>query len=139
MLQKIWTAIKHNHVLVVSMLACVVLIAWTYGCQITTRNPFEPSEKVTRPELDAEIENYVAKVSLAYKDLAKQEEIRSLIFNSAVAYASGEGVNPVGVITTLASILGIGAVIDNRRKDAVIKSKTNALDALVYRVERDTV
>jgi len=139
MLEKIWTAIRHNHILIVGVVICAVLLVWSYGCQITTRNPFAPTQQVTRPELEAEVENYVSKVSLAYNDLAKKEEIRTLVFNSAVAYADGGGINPLGVITALFGILGSGAMLDNRRKDAVIKSKSNALDALVHKVERDTV
>jgi len=130
MIKTIWTTIIHNQVLVVSVVICVILVVWSYGCQVTTRNPFAPTTKVTRPELEAEVENYATRISLAYADLQKQEEIRSTILNVGLAYAEGGTVNIVGLISTLSGIAGIGAVIDNRRKDAVIKSKTNALNSI---------
>jgi len=94
---------------------------------VTTENPFEPGTKVTADELQVEVEAYAAKVSLAYQDIEKQEAIRSAILEAGLAYAQGGGVNPIGLASTLMGICGIGLAIDNRKKDSVIKSKSNAL------------
>ena len=130
--------IKHNQTLFVSILVCICLVVWGYGCQPETKSPRDHTKKVTRPELDIEIELYAKEVSMAYADLDRQEQIRNAILNAGLAYAKGEGPNILGLISTLSGILGIGAVVDNRRKDAVIKSKTNALNALANVSERGT-
>jgi len=129
-MDKLWTTLRHNQTLVVSVLICLALLVWGYGCKITTDSPLGTGQQVTRNQLDAQVESYVSQVTSAYDDLATKEAIRALVFNSVVAYAQGDGINPIGVVTSLAGILGIGAVVDNRRKDAVIKSKSNALASI---------
>jgi hypothetical protein len=121
------TFIRHNQSVVVSVILCIVIVVWGMGCQPTTRSPINRNEKVTRPELDAEVKALAEKVSLAYEDLEKQEEVRKTILEAGMILAQGETVNFFGVVTTLAGILGVGAIVDNRRKDSVIKAKDNAL------------
>jgi hypothetical protein len=40
-----------------------------------------------------------------------------------MAVAEGGTINPIGVATTALGLLGVGAIVDNRRKDTVIKAK----------------
>ena len=128
MLSKIWTAIRHNHVFVGSFVVCCLLCLWLYGCQPATKSPFDPDRKVTRDELDVDIKAMANKIALAYMDIQKQEQMRAAILNAGLAYIKGEGLNPIGLVTTLTGILGLGAVLDNRRKNSVIVSKDNALN-----------
>jgi hypothetical protein len=119
--------VRHNQTLVASAVLCVVLVAFAFGCQVTTENPFNPEEKVTRQELRIEAESYAAKLDLAYQDLDKKDAIIKAVLEAGMAYAQEGGINPIGLASTMFGLLGMGAVVDNRRKDAVIKSKTNAL------------
>lgn len=132
--------VDHNQGLVTSVVLCVVLAisVLMFGCRITTENPFEPGTQVSRQELEIEAQAYAQKIELAYQDLSKKEEIVRLITEAGLAYASGGGVNPLGVATAMMGVLGAGAVVDNRRKDSVIKSKSNALDQIVKSVPEDT-
>lgn len=127
MLNKIWKVIKHNHVFVGSLVVCVILTIWFYGCQPQTASPFDPDTKITREQLDIDVKAMADKIALAYMDIQKQEQIRAAILNAGLAYIKGEGLNPIGLVTTLTGILGLGAVLDNRRKNSVIVSKDNAL------------
>jgi len=122
--------IKHNQTLIVAIVVCGVILWLGLSCQPTVKNPFDVVQQVTRAELDNEVENYVNKVTLAYADLQRQEQIRATLINAGLAYTKGEGISIFGLISTLSGIIGVGAVVDNRRKDAVIKSKSNALLAL---------
>ncbi len=94
------------------------------------------SEKIA---LDSAIKQYNNKVTVfnaqieaAQADIEKQDEVRTELFNIAgsvvTAYASG-GVNAAAVvgtgITALGLLLGVGASVDNRRKDKKIKSLKN--------------
>lgn len=130
MFEKIWTAIKHNKFIVASTIVSFVIVIYAYGCQPQTENPFNPQQKVTREKLDAEVQRYATEVSLAYKDIQRQEQIRDTLINAGLAYTQGEGINPIGVAATILGVLGIGAVVDNRVKDSVIASKTNALNSI---------
>jgi len=137
MLAKFWQSIRHNQTLIISFIVCGVLLYWGFACVPETRSPRDYSKKVTRAELDIEVQIYAKEVSLAYADLDKQEAVRNAILNAGLAYAKGEGFSIVGLMTTLMGILGVGAAIDNRRKDAVIKSKTNALNAYIHNTENN--
>lgn len=128
-IDKIKTFVRHNSGLVGGVVICAMLLVWS-GCQVTTENPFNPGEKITVQELDAAVNLYVTKVSAAYDDIEKQEAIRAAILEAGLAYAGGGGIDPLGIASTLMGILGLGAIYDNRKKDAVIVSKTNALAAL---------
>jgi len=136
MLNKICQPIRHNQTLFVSIILCTMLTIWCYSCEPVTKSPLNPTIKVTRAELDRDVKIFADEVAFAYADLEKQERIREAILNAGLAYAQGQGVSIVGLISTLSSIVGVGAIIDNRRKDAVIKSKTNALKSLYAIAEK---
>jgi hypothetical protein len=119
--------IRHNQALVASVFICATLVTVAYGCQVTTESPLNPDQKVTRQELKIEAQAYAAKLKLAYADLDKKDAIINTVLEAGLAYAQGGGVSPLGLASTMMSIIGIGAVVDNRRKDAVIKSKSSAL------------
>lgn len=123
MLKKLTKPFRHNFGLCIGLAVCAAILVWGYGCESTTKSPSDPKMKVTRSELDVEVETLAAKIALAYNDIAKQDEVKATILNIGIAYVSGDGVSPIGIVSTLAGLAGLGAVIDNRRKDAVIKSK----------------
>lgn len=130
MFSTIWDMLKHNKFIVTSVIVSILIVIYAYGCQPSTVNPFNPSQKVTRAQLDADVQKYVADVKIAYADIQRQEQVRDALVNAGLAYTQGEGVSPVGVAATILGILGIGAVVDNRVKDTVIASKTNALNSI---------
>lgn len=131
MVESIKKWISHNQALVVSIVLASILLFVGFGCQVTTTSPFQPEHKVTRAQLQVEVENYAAQVKLASQDLDRKELILKTITDTLVAYTTTGGINPTGLIGLAGLILGGGAIVDNRRKDAVIKSKSNALDSLL--------
>mgnify|MGYP001049127298 CR=1 FL=1 len=136
MLDKLLQTIRHNQTVFCSAILCLTLTIWCYSCEPVTRSPRDHSKKVTRAELDIDVKIYAEEVALAYTDLQKQEQIREAILNAGLAYVQGQGVSLIGIIATLSSIVGIGAIIDNRKKDAIIKTKTNALNSLYTIAEK---
>lgn len=129
-MNKVLETLRHYQGTVAAVVICVLLVVWGLGCAVTTTSPFDPSKKVTARELDVEVNAYADRTVLAYEDIKRKEQIRATILEAGLAYAQGGGINPLGVISTLAGIVGVGSVIDNRRKDSVIKSKSNALAAV---------
>jgi hypothetical protein len=123
MFSNLISVLRHNQSVVVSVVVCVLLIGWGYGCQPTTISPLDRSSTVTRDELDLQVKQYTDRVKLAYADLKEQEDIRKTVLEAGMAYAKTGEVNLFGLASTLAGIVGVGAIVDNRRKDAVIKSK----------------
>lgn len=124
-MSKLWQKIRHNQGLVISGVLALVAVAWAYGCQVSVRSILHPEQRLTRPELAAEVEAFAAQARLRFANLDRQEELKQAVFNMAIQYAKGGRLNPVAIAITLSSILGLGAVIDNRRKDVCIKTLKN--------------
>lgn len=131
--EEIKTWIRHNYGITGGLIICVMLLIYS-GCAVKTESPFS-GEKVTKAELEAEVQAYVVKVQQAYDDLEQQEAIRKALLEAGLAYAQSGGVDFVGLGFTLAGICGIGLGVDNVRKDSVIKSKSTALEALTAKTE----
>lgn len=100
----------------IAIVACTVLLLWVYSCQPQTTSLLSPSQRVTRAELALELETFIAKAEIGFQDLQKQEELRQKLFEHAALWAQSGTVNPLGVVLSLAGILGLGATTDNVRK-----------------------
>ena len=117
---------RHNTFISVAIVISAILLVWAYGCNSTTKSPWNPEVNITRAELEAEIEMLNAKIRSAYADLERQDLFKQELFNIGVILAEGGTVNPVGAGIGLLGILGLGAVADNRKKNAVIKTLQKA-------------
>ena len=129
-MDKLLKTLRHYQGTAAAIVVCILLVVFGYGCAVTVTSPFNPAEKVTASELDIEVAAYANKVTLAYEDIERKEQIRATILEAGLAYAQGGGINPLGLATTLMGVVGLGSIIDNRRKDSIIKSKSNALAAV---------
>ncbi|MCK5607232.1 hypothetical protein KAR91_35440 [Candidatus Pacearchaeota archaeon] len=101
-----------------------ILIAWNiviglffyaYGCESKTTSLMYPQKKVTRQILQSEIDFLLHTGDIRFAELDKQDELKQMIFNQGLLIAQGNQINPVGVITTLMAIMGIGAGADDLR------------------------
>ena len=128
-LSEIWKAIRHNQATIVALVIVLGITVWIYGCQSTVTSPVS-EKKVTRGQLVAEADKFAADLSLAYEDLDRQDAFKQQIVSIGVAYAETGGINPIGAGLSLLGIVSAGLLVDNRRKDVAIKSKTNALEAV---------
>ena len=122
MIDKIKEALRHNQGIAVAVVLCLALGLYLVGCESSVTSPVNPPKKVTRPQLDAEKEHMLTEFKLAYEDLAKQDVFKQKLFEIGLVAAQGGSVNPIGAGVTLLGILGLGAVVDNKRKDSVIKT-----------------
>lgn len=140
MLSNLWTQIKtgirHNQSFFVSLILAVIFSVWFLGCQSRTQSLVDPTLKVTEAELNIEYTSELAKLESAMntlkattevrlQDLQRQDLFKQALYNNALLIAEGGNPNPLGLLSLLGTIFGIGAVIDNRRKDGLIKGLTN--------------
>lgn len=84
------------------------LLFWGYGCPARTPSLTKPREKVTRPELQIELDSIIATAEYRFADLQKQEQFRDLIFQNVLVMAETGTLNPAGIIFLLTSLYGIG-------------------------------
>ena len=158
-LHKLLAVIDHNRYLALSILGialCAGLLFTTQGCQSTTL-PVMGTEPVTRAEFDiqaietratleakrqatiSEIEAFNQRIEVGYADLDAKDQIRRDIIDTAsiIVTQAGQGAfNPLSLIPlgilTAGSILGIGAGLDNRKKDAEIVKR----DAVIAEISK---
>lgn len=129
---KIWNFIRHNPCIVTGFIACCFILIYAYSCQSTVISLVDPKSRITREGLVAEVDSILAQAELRFADLDRQDLVRDTIFNSVLDLAQGKSANPIGVILSLAGILGIGAVGDNIKKRTYINTlKGESLDGKV--------
>lgn len=133
-MKKIAKWIRHNQGVTLSILLIIIALGWTYGCESQVMSLVEPAKMVNAQELELEIqletarlnlevENLLGQAELKRGDIARQDAIKRKLFDFAAITVDAGTVNPAGVVGLLFSILGVGAVIDNRLKDKVIKNR----------------
>lgn len=138
--------IRHNQGQFMALIIVVLLLVWTFGCPSKVTSLIDDSKMVTAEELNLEIQSESARLEneldmlikrgvLKKEELARKDAIKQKLFEFAAISAEGGGVNIPGLLATTFSVLGFGAVIDNRIKDKVIKNRplVNSRSSLVAR------
>lgn len=82
-----------------------------------------PSQKVTRGELQAEIDYYLARAEVRFKNLDQQDQLKKLLLDNALIISQGGTLNPYGLVASIVTILGAGAAVDNVRRRKLDKQK----------------
>lgn len=114
---------KQIHI-ILPIIAAGLLLLYAYGCEPETTSLIRAGEKVNREQLLTEMDLLEYKLEKGIADLDQQQRIRDLVFQQGLIVAQSGGINPVGIITTLMSVLGIGAVADDVRLRKKIKNGT---------------
>ena len=125
MWNKIKIALRHNQFLALALVVILAIGVWLIGCNSTVVSPINPPKKVTKVELEAELEYMATLVEIAFVDLARQDAFKKKLFEIGLVAAQGGTVNPAGAAISLLGICGLGAIADNRRKDSIIKTLQN--------------
>ncbi len=126
--------IRHNQGIFVALIISAGVIVWTLGCETKVESLVEPDKKVNRAELLIEVESETTRLLaeldqlarlgvLRIEELDRKKAIASELMKFAAISTAGGGFNPSGLVTLAFSILGFGAVVDNRLKDKLIKNR----------------
>jgi len=129
-----WTTIKEKWPTFVTFQACIFMIFYAYGCEPKTTSLIDPGQKVTRPQLKTEIELLMMQSENRIADLDRQEALRQAIFEQGLIMAQTRTINPIGVVTSLLAVLGIGMSADDIR----LRKKVKVLDIELKTVKDGT-
>jgi len=127
-----WAAVRHNAAFITAVVVTVVLTYFVVGCESRVASLTDPSTRVTREELNVEFDLFLAelqqtadatakKYDLKQADLDKQDAFKKTLLEMGKVVAETGTLNPTGIMGLLAGVLGVGAMVDNRRKDTIIK------------------
>lgn len=115
-MKKIWAFIRHNSGIVIGTIIVIAILIWCYGCPSTVVSIHNPPDRVTRGQLEVEVEHFLKSAELRFAELDQQDEFKRTLFAYAMEFMSEGKINPLAVALTLGNLLGVGAVIDNIRK-----------------------
>lgn len=119
------TLFNHERYQTISFIVACLFLFWVYGCPSQVKSIRVPNRKVTRAELGIEIESFAATAEARFADLDRQDEFKKFVFDNLLLLVSGGQINPAGALVGIATILGIGAGVDNVRKRKELKTLKN--------------
>lgn len=106
-------------------LASILLLIW-WGCQGRAPSLIDPTKNVTRAELENELDLMLLRAEQGFARIEQREEIMNLIFQQALIAGQTGTINPFALLTSVGTILGVGATVDNVRKRKEIKTLKNS-------------
>lgn len=91
----------------VALMLLTGFLFWGFACPARTPSLLVEGKKVTRPELQIELDSIIQTAEYRMADLDRQEQIRDFVFKNALIMIETGTVNPIGIITLLAGLYGI--------------------------------
>lgn len=102
------TWLKKHWLSLVTLLVMSGLITYFYGCEPKVTSLVDRTQMVTRMELQLELERFIDLAQLRMLDLDRQEALRTIILENAFILVRGQPLNPIGIISAVAAIYGVG-------------------------------
>ena len=129
MCDKLFDLIKKNYILIIGFLVILGCIIWLYGCVSTTHSLLTPEKRVSRSELEAELNYYIAIAKARFEDLDQQDALKKSLFDAANLIAQNGSINPGGLLTTMLGIGGIAFGINEKKKNVNAEKKSTTKTA----------
>ncbi|TES91560.1 MAG: hypothetical protein E3J94_03640 [Desulfobacteraceae bacterium] len=104
----------------------MLLSVWLAGCHSTTESLLFPGTKINRAELNSEVKHFLVIAEQRTRELDQKEALKNALFNFAITSAQTGTINPIALLMTFGTILGVGATADNIRNR--IKTKKTVSD-----------
>lgn len=114
-----WIWIKAKSDIILIVIVTVTFGLFAYACEPKEPSLLNRGVKVTRSEFDVELNQLLALADLRIVGFEKQERIRAIILQNAMVLVQGQPVNPIGILTGIASIYGIAQA--TKKTTGVIK------------------
>lgn len=102
-----WNWIKSKSDIILVIVVTVLFGLFVYSCEPKEPSLLNRGVKITRAELQLELDQLLALADLRMAGFAKQERIRAIILQNALILVQGQPFNPIGILTGIASIYGI--------------------------------
>ncbi|GAI41104.1 unnamed protein product, partial [marine sediment metagenome] len=80
--------LNDNHWYLIGAVLICTLIFWIHGCQSEVYSLIDPEKKVTRAELDLEVNYILGRARVKLEDLDRQDEIKRLLLEYATLFGT---------------------------------------------------
>ena len=125
-LKKFLSFLKHERYQATAVLASIIILASGLNCQSQVSSMVDPTHMINRDDLDAEVTAMFAKAEAKYKSLDRQDAFKRLVVDQFALWTTTGAFNPNGLVSMVATILGVGAIADNVGKRRDLKSLSPA-------------
>ena len=105
----LWELVKKNHRGIITIVVSVLVVVYFQACQTTTQSLTDSTKRVSRAELQLELDTLIKKAEIGVADLDRQDAIKELILQNALMLASGGSLNIVGVLSGIAALYGVAS------------------------------
>lgn len=104
---------KKNWLCILCLTFGLFLIFYGQGCESRVPSLLDPSRKVTRSVLDLELRQLVDLAALRKISLDRQDRLKRLVAENAIILLEGSPANPLGILTGIFGLYGLGKVTKN--------------------------
>ncbi len=119
------SAFSDNWPRTIALILLTGFLFWGWGCPARVDSLLTNGRKVTRPELQIELDTILATAEFRLASLDKQDAVRDIVFKNALLMVEGGTLNPIGVISLLAGMYGVltaGSKVTHKIKDKLTNS-----------------
>jgi len=120
---------KSHKTALIGYLICIGVMFYVYACEPKTKSLTNNGTLVTEPELQAELDHFIATAEIRFASLERQRKLRQLVLNNALVVVEGQPFNPVGLITGILALYGTAQAAKNTKgaiTNARVKRKSNS-------------
>ena len=117
--------LKENYIKILCLAAGIVVMLWAQSCAPTVTSLIDPNRKVNAQELQIEFDTLVQMFEVRQLDLDRQNKLQELLARNAMLMAETGTFNPVGFLTGLFALYGLGSATNGTVN--VIKRKRVAV------------
>lgn len=107
--------LNHDRYKLLLPLVAALILAIIFGCRSTVESLLDPTRQVDRARLRIELDGLLAQYEARLTDLDQQDSFKKAILDHAALFAETGGLNPTGIILSLGTLFGVGALTDNVR------------------------
>jgi len=108
--------LNENHHYIIAAAVIVVCCFWTYGCHSQVNSILNPNQRISRAELQIEVEYFMAHAELKFLDLDRQDQLKQTLLDLGSTFATTGTLNPTGLLNTAVSVAAIAFGLNQRKR-----------------------
>lgn len=115
-MRKLFKFLNENHHYIIAAAAIISCSLWTYGCHSQVNSILNPNQRISRAELQIEVDYFLAHAELKLLDLDRQDEIKQALLDLGSTFATTGTLNPTGLLNTAISVAAIAFGLNQRKR-----------------------
>lgn len=108
--------LNDNHHYIIAAAVIIACTFWTYGCHSQVNSILNPNQRVSRAELQIEVDYFLAHAELKFLDLDRQDQIKQALLDLGSTFAATGTFNPTGLLNTAISVAAIAFGLNQRKR-----------------------